>query len=79
MLRMKNITKQGTRTLYNATMDCLKIKIVTEVIKDLAGTDIMPIIIIISLVIHISSLIATVVSFAKYKMCGLIIVPNMKS
>ena len=79
MLRMKNITKQGTRTLYNDTMDGLKMEIVNKGIKDLAGIDIMPIIINISLVIHISSLIATVVSFAKYKMCGLIIVPNMKS
>lgn len=39
-----------------------------EEIINLAWVDIMLIIIIISLVIHISSLIATVVSWAKYKM-----------
>lgn len=47
---------QGIRTLHSATIDDLKMEKINEGIANLAGIDIILIIIIISLVIHILSL-----------------------
>ena len=43
---------QGARTIYSDTMDGLIMETVRKGISDLAGINIMPIIIIISLVIN---------------------------
>lgn len=50
-LIMGNITMQEVRTLYGSTMDDLKLEKISEGITSLARTDIMLIIIIISLMI----------------------------
>ena len=52
---MGNITMQGARILYSATMGGLEMKDLNEGINDLAGIDIMSIDITISLVINIIS------------------------
>lgn len=60
MLRMGNAIIQGIRTLYNTTLD-LKMEAENGKINDLSEVDIIPVIIAISLVLHILSLIARVV------------------
>ena len=61
MLRMGNAIIRGIRTLYNATLDDLKMEAENGKINDLSEVDIIPVIIAISLVLHILSLIARVV------------------
>lgn len=46
---------QGIGTLHGATIDDLKMEKINEMIANLAGVDIILIIIVISLVIHIIS------------------------
>lgn len=60
MLRAENIKIQGFRTLYSATLDGLKMEESNEVINDLAGIDIMPIVITISLANKVLSIITIV-------------------
>lgn len=62
MLRMGNAIIQGIRTLYNTTLD-LKMEAENGKINDLSEVDIIPVIIAISLVLHILSLIARVVLY----------------
>lgn len=56
ILRMENIKMQGTKTLYNATMDGLKMENLKKGINDLAGIDKLLVVITISLVINSLSL-----------------------
>lgn len=67
MLMMGNIIIQGVRTLYSATLDGLKIEAENEKMNDVTEVSIIPVIITISLVIHILSLIAIVVFCARYE------------
>ena len=67
MLRAENIKIQGFRTLYSATLDGLKMEESNEVINDLAGIDIMPIVITISLANKVLSIIAIVFFMPKMK------------
>jgi hypothetical protein len=68
-LKIGNTITEGSRTLYSGPLDGLKIEAENEKIDNSIETDIMPIIITISLVIYILFLI---VIFGFF-------VPNMKS
>lgn len=61
------ITIQGYGILYSAAMDSLKMGKINEGITDLAGIDIMLIIITISLEIHILSLKSDLITVPKRK------------
>ena len=65
---MVNIMIKGVKFMCVSTIDSLKMEKLNEVVINLARIDIMPIIIIISLTIHVLSLKS-----------GLISVPNMKN
>lgn len=76
MLRVENIKMQGFSTLYSATLDGLKTEEAIEVTNDLAGIDMMPIVITISLVINVLSIIAVVFLCQKWKVDWLHISPR---
>lgn len=65
---MVNIMIKGVKLMYGSTIDSLKMEKLNEVVINLARIDIMPVIIIISLTIHVLSLKS-----------GLISVPHMKN
>lgn len=56
MLGIENVTMQGVRTPFSATMEGLQMGRMNEGINHLAEIDIMPILIAICLVIYILSL-----------------------